>query len=274
MKTAKSMRSRIKTAAMGFSTVAGFICISGLIAKVPNSRVGEAISFSCGMIVALLFASLIEWSIHRSIHHSTGPALRQISAIHLQHHEEPHRRYVMRFRSLSDVGPQVTKERFHKKLATYLLQVLVYVSIGATFVCLPGWLLSENWHYVGGMTLVTLVFSNLLITVHDIVHRPQDYPLIKGSSWVTFLTKRHLIHHSTPSVNFNFFVPLADLAFGTYRRVSYAGGAPNAPNEENDIDQNNCINASTTIVFQCDNASRYRVKQAEHNLGSHPIADR
>ncbi len=73
--------------------------------------------------------------------------------------------------------------------------------------------------FLAGIIAASVDVSNLLIVVHDTIHRPGSHRIVEAQPWFAFLARHHYIHHvALGSTNLNFRLPLADLLFGTLRR--------------------------------------------------------
>lgn len=213
--TDKNQR-RFRVAVCGAITIA-FCGTSALIGKLPQDLLGVIVSFATGLIVTPVLASLIEWLVHHYIFHSEFPILRNVSSVHRTHHKFPRARFVITM--LPKTGfwnrkPFLLKERVESGL-TYVVQLLFYMTIGLTFIGIPAWLFSGKKSYVIGISIATVVFSNLFIVFHDAIHRPEDHRFIKRISWFADARDRHEIHHMNGGVNLNTIVPLADVILGT-----------------------------------------------------------
>lgn len=91
------------------------------------------------------------------------------------------------------------------------------MAIGVVAIWLPAWLVTGNVAFLAGIVVSSAVVSNLLIAVHDTIHRPGSHRLIEAQPWYAFLDRHHYIHHVDLGANLNFLLPLADWMFGTLR---------------------------------------------------------
>ena len=93
-----------------------------------------------------------------------------------------------------------------------------YMTIAVVLVWLPAWFLTGNVPFLAGIIAASAVVSNLMIVVHDTIHRPGSHRIVEAQPWFAFLDRHHYIHHVALGMNLNFLLPLADLLFGTLRR--------------------------------------------------------
>src|SRR5207253_3330389 len=113
-------------------------------------------AFFFGLLITPVLVSPIEWIIHRFVYHNQSGFLNRIRAVHSAHHHLyfPPSRYVTG-------GPArripITSDRLDipqgSKLgnaATYGAHFGFYMTLGATLVWLPAWLLSQSMGFLIG----------------------------------------------------------------------------------------------------------------------------
>jgi hypothetical protein len=198
------------------------VCVAaGLL---PRGAAGAVLAFAAGLLVTPFVASPFEWLVHRYVYHRAAWVLRRIHTVHLAHHHLyfPVWRYVTggpaRRIPVLGRGVAVPQGSAWGNAATYLAHFCFYMTIGATVIWLPAWLLSHSIPFLAGTLAGTAVISNLFITVHDAIHRPGSHPLTESQGWFRFLDEHHYVHHVDTEANVNFLLPLADLLYGTLRR--------------------------------------------------------
>jgi len=216
--------NRVRIAAMSSLLILLFSTFSVFAGRLPHNISGAAIGFFTGVIMTLFIASPIEWVIHRYVYHRSFSVLRRVYTIHLAHHHLyfPTWRYVTGgpARRIPITGKGVAAPQISRldNAATYLAHFLFYLTLGAIFICAPGWLISRSTPFLAGLVTGTIVISNLFITVHDAIHRPGSHRMMETKGWFCFLDEHHYIHHVDTEANVNFLLPLADWLFGTLRR--------------------------------------------------------
>ncbi len=217
--------SHTRIAAMTSLLILFFGGMSVLVRVLPHDAIGAFAALVIGLILTPIIASPIEWLVHRYIYHRSFTLLRRIYAVHLAHHHLyfPTWRYITggparRIPLLGkDVGvPQISR---WKNALTYFAHFVFYMTLGATLIWLPMWLVAQSVALLVGTILGTMVISNLFITVHDSIHRPGSHSIMETQTWFCFLDEHHYIHHVDTEANVNFLLPLADWLFGTLRRT-------------------------------------------------------
>jgi sterol desaturase/sphingolipid hydroxylase (fatty acid hydroxylase superfamily) len=92
-----------------------------------------------------------------------------------------------------------------------------YMLIAAGLIWVPAALLGGSGPLLAGLVVSSVVVCELMISVHDTIHRPGTHRLIEGRAWFRFLDEHHYIHHVDTEANVNFLLPLSDWLFGTLR---------------------------------------------------------
>lgn len=191
----------------------------------PQNVFGGVAAFIAGLIITPIIASPIEWLVHRYIYHRSFNLFRRIYAVHLAHHHLyfPTWRYVTGgpARRIPILAKGVNVPQFSKwrNAVTYLAHFAFYMTIGATLIWLPAWLISRRVEFLAGAVVGTVIVSNLFIVVHDSIHRPGSHRIMESQAWFRFLDDHHYIHHVDTEANVNFLLPLSDWLFGTLRRT-------------------------------------------------------
>lgn len=212
---------RVLIASAGVIMVA--LGVVQVVRSLPNTGAASALAVALGLLVVPLVASPLEWFVHRFVYHeAVVRPLRTIFAVHSAHHFTyfPTWRYVTggppRRLSIKMVAP-VAHASPLRNSGVRLAHFSWYLAIGAVVVWLPGWLLTSDLWFLGGLVVASAVVSNLFIVVHDTIHRPGSHRIVEAQPWFGFLDRHHYIHHVALGANLNFLLPLADLLFGTLR---------------------------------------------------------
>lgn len=199
----------------------------GLLAAataLPRTVVGQALSVIAGALLAPVIASPLEWLVHRYVYHRPAPLLGRIYEVH---HRAHHRLFFPTWRYVT--GGPVRRipifggdhSRAHTtawgNALTRLAHSGFYLTIGLSTICLAAWLVTRNAAFVAGSFAACAVVSNLMVTVHDTIHRPGSHRLVEGQPWFRWLDRHHYVHHVDTEANGNFLMRLADALFGTLR---------------------------------------------------------
>lgn len=213
-----------RIAAMMLLLISLFSSVSIVARVLPHNLIGFFTAFVAGLIITPIIASPVEWFVHRYIYHRSFILLRRIYGVHLAHHHLyfPTWRYVTagpaRRIPILAKGVSVPQTSKWKNAVTYLAHFIFYITLGAAFICIPAWLISQSLPFLVGTMCGTVVISNLFITVHDAIHRPGSHSRMESQAWFGFLDEHHYIHHVDTGANVNFLLPSADWLFGTLRR--------------------------------------------------------
>jgi hypothetical protein len=180
-------------------------------------------ALSMGLLIVPLVASVLEWFVHRFVYHQAViPILSPIFTVHTAHHYSffPTWRYVTsgpaRRLAITRRAPDIHTSSA-RNAGVRLAHFGWYVTIGAVLIWLPCWLATENLAFLLGITVSSIVVSNLFIVVHDTIHRPGSHRSVEAQPWFGFLDRHHYVHHVDLGCNLNFLLPLADLLFGSRR---------------------------------------------------------
>jgi hypothetical protein len=197
----------------------------GLVRALPDTWPGHIVAIAAAGAVAVVAGSLLEWLIHRYIYHGRViPLLGRISRIHQRGHHHvifptwryvtngPPRRHVV----LDPDGSHLHPAGWRNSL-TKLSHFAFYMTVGAVWVWLPAWLLTQHAVFVAALVAANVVIADLIVRVHDAIHYPAMHPWLQRQRWFRFLDRHHYIHHVDMQANVNFLLPLADLLFGTLR---------------------------------------------------------
>jgi hypothetical protein len=101
----------------------------------------------------------------------------------------------------------------------HLAHFTFYMLLAGATIWIPVWLLTRSVSLLCGVILASIVVSDLMVIVHDTIHRPGAYPAIERWAWFRFLDRHHYIHHVDTEANVNFLLPLGDWLYGTMRRT-------------------------------------------------------
>jgi hypothetical protein len=112
---------------------------------------------------------------------------------------------------------RTSTESFWGNAAIRITHFTWYMTFGALFMWLPGWIITRDPVFLSGLIVGSVLVSNLFIVVHDTIHRPGSHRIVEAQPWFAFLDNHHYIHHVSLGENLNFLLPMADLLFGTLR---------------------------------------------------------
>lgn len=201
------------------------LAVVWLVRLLPDSGAAPVVlALVLGLLVFPVAASPIEWFVHRFVYHEAViRPLKAIYTVHTVHHYTyfPTWRYVtagpVRRLPITNRSPEALVSRLRNG-AVRLAHFSFYLTLAAALVWLPAWFLTGNVPFLVGIIAASAVVSNLLIVVHDTIHRPGSHRIVEAQRWFAFLDRHHYIHHVALGTNLNFLLPLADLLFGTLRR--------------------------------------------------------
>ncbi|MGE0878570.1 MAG: hypothetical protein AB7L13_17820 [Acidimicrobiia bacterium] len=205
------------------ATAAVMVVVFGSLAVLGN--LGGVAGFVLGAILVPLFASPVEWCVHRFVYHE--PVFRPLKAIftvHTAHHYAffPTRRYVTngpaRRLAIRNRAPDIHISAMGNARVR-LAHWSWYMAFAMVLLWVPAWFLTRNGTLIVGMIASSCVVANLFIVVHDTIHRPGSHRIVEAQPWYAFLDNHHYVHHVDLGVNLNFLLPLADWMFGTLRRT-------------------------------------------------------
>jgi hypothetical protein len=201
-----------------------------LSASVPATNAGAAGAVLAGLILMPVMASPIEWLVHRYVYHrALVPFLRPIYEVH---HRVHHYVYFPTWRYVTSGPPRripifgTDHDRAHTgplaNTLTHAAHFTFYMLLAAATIWIPVWLLTQSAPLLVGMIAASVVVSDLMVTVHDTIHRPGSHPIIERQAWFRFLDRHHYIHHVDTEANVNFLLPLGDCLYGTLRTTMTA----------------------------------------------------
>jgi hypothetical protein len=229
-----SVRREVDVLRVGLGILLVSAIAGGLIALAraqPPSPWGVGVGVLCGLVLMPLLASPLEWLVHRYVYHrAVVPGLRAIYEIH---HRVHHYVFFPTWRYVTS-GPPRRIPVFAKdhdraettaggNAAVHLAHWTFYMLIAAALIWIPCALLGAGLPLLAGVVVSSVVVCELMISVHDTIHRPGTYPLIERRGWFRFLDEHHYIHHVDTEANVNFLLPLSDWLFGTLRRTLTEG---------------------------------------------------
>ena len=214
---------RIALGLLAIAALAGWLL--ALARALPPTGWGFATGVAVGLVLMPLLASPLEWLVHRYVYHRAFvPGLRAVYEIH---HRVHHYVFFPTWRYVTAGPPRripVFRQEHDRAEATdagnaaiHLEHWTFYMLIAAAFIWVPALLLGGGLPLLVGLVLASVVVSELMISVHDTIHRPGSHPLLEGRSWFRFLDRHHYIHHVDTEANVNFLLPLSDWLFGTLR---------------------------------------------------------
>lgn len=167
-------------------------------------------TFTAGacFVVLFVYANLLEYVLHRWIMHRPGPAIRHLGDAHMRlHHQAFH-----------GDGYQVVRaeDREHILLFTWW-QACLWLAVHVPAL----WALQEvtgfPWLYPGVAALT--VYYALYEYLHWCMHSPAGRQ-IEHTRVFRQMDAHHRIHHRLWQTNFNVFLPICDLVFGTRRSAA------------------------------------------------------
>lgn len=212
--------------ALGLTAIgaAGGAVLALARAQAPGAW-GTALGFTAGLVLMPLLASPLEWLVHRYVYHrAVVPGLLWLHEIHHRVHHYvffPTWRYVTagppRRIPLFGKDPDRAAETAAGNSLIHLAHWTFYMLIAAAFIWAPAMLLVGGAPLLAGLVLASVVVSELMVSVHDAIHRPGSHPLVESRAWFRFLDHHHYIHHVDTEANVNFLLPLSDWLFGTLR---------------------------------------------------------
>ncbi len=157
-----------------------------------------------GSVIAVIYASFFEWSVHKFLmHRPLGAfkyAFRAHAVVHHQVFKADHTYHL--------IDP---KDKETIPMAWWNGPVLILLS--SLPFALISWALGE-WGLVSGAAFGMTCYYILYERIHWCMHLPKARRL--EQSWIyRRLNGHHLLHHRYMHKNFNVVFPLADLCLGT-----------------------------------------------------------
>lgn len=162
-----------------------------------------------GFVVFFLYASLFEYAFHRWVMHRPWRVLPSPYKTHtLLHHEV--------FYGEESFQGRRTQDR-DRILFEWWQGPFI---IGAHAPAIWGLQLLTGLPLFGGGIVAMAVYYVLYEYLHFYIHRPAGR-WIERTRAFRYLAARHRHHHRLWRTNFNVVFPLGDLAFGTFRPVTF-----------------------------------------------------
>lgn len=218
--TMQSVRAGFGLAAL----VAAAFLAAGVGRRLPADVAGTAGAVALGAAATLVVSSVVEWLVHRYVYHRGR--LRVLSRLRDIHHRVHHHVFFPTWRYVTSGPPRRIPLRGDPEAAVTtawansaigLVHSAFYLGLALVFVVTPLWLVSPRPAFLAGSLAAALVVSDLMVRVHDVIHRPGSHPLVERQPWFAFLDRHHFIHHVDTDANVNFLLPLSDLVAGTLR---------------------------------------------------------
>jgi hypothetical protein len=158
-------------------------------------------------VLAVVYANLLEYVFHRWVMHAPGSLLPGIGVAHVRLHHD-------RFEGDGAYHLVRAQDRPHIRLFTWwqaTLWLLAHAAMAAALQWMTGW-------PVFGPSLVALAAYYVVYEcLHWCMHAPAGR-WIEATRLFQRLDANHRLHHRRWTTNFNVFLPLGDLMFGTLLR--------------------------------------------------------
>jgi hypothetical protein len=218
--TMQGLRAGLGLAAL----VTAALLVAWLARRLPGSAAGTAGAVALGAAVTLVVCSVVEWLVHRHVYHRGR--LRVLARVRDIHHRVHHHVFFPTWRYVTSGPPRRIPLRGNPEAAVTtpwanaaigLVHSGFYLGLASILVVTPLWLLSRRPAFLAGSVAATLVVCDLMVRVHDVIHRPGSHPRVERQPWFAFLDRHHFIHHVDTDANVNFLLPLSDLVAGTLR---------------------------------------------------------
>jgi sterol desaturase/sphingolipid hydroxylase (fatty acid hydroxylase superfamily) len=157
-----------------------------------------------GTLIAIVYASIFEWLLHRFImHRPFGPFTYPYKTHHLVHHRI--------FKSDHTYHLINDKDKWTIPMAWWNGPALV-ATASLPFVLAS--LLSGSWGILAGAALACSSYYGAYEYIHWCMHLPKRRHVERSGIFFR-LNGHHLLHHRYMNRNYNVVLPLADLCFGT-----------------------------------------------------------
>jgi hypothetical protein len=217
----------MRRVALGSAAIVALAAAIFAIARAQSATGrGAVVAFLAGLLLMPLLASPVEWLVHRYVYHRA--LVEALRPIHEVHHRVHHYVFFPTWRYVTAGPPRriplFTRDRDRAEATgvgnalIHLAHWTFYMLLAAAFIWMPCALLGGGAPLLAGVVLASVVVSELMVSVHDAIHRPGSHPAMERRSWFRFLDEHHYIHHVDTEANVNFLLPLADWLFGTLRR--------------------------------------------------------
>src|SRR5258708_4437957 len=148
--------------------------------------------------VSVVYASLIEWMIHKHVMHTPKYIYHAFDRHQLQHHSarKSLKRFFLR-------PPEVAEYKFYESSFMPMLFV-----IHMPLFILLGWLFT--WPAGVGFALGSGTYLLLYELLHWAMHVPRPH-WINRTRYFRYITELHRIHHYRAWQNYNVVLPIADI---------------------------------------------------------------
>jgi hypothetical protein len=160
----------------------------------------EAVSFAAWFLYACFF----EWVLHRHFMHARRFPLQDAFRGHMEHHQ------IYRGDHRFQVEEGHPGEGIAMRWYAFPLILLGHTPVFALIQWATG--LPTFW---GALAACTTYFVGYEYT-HYLMHAPLGHP-VERFGWFRFMREHHRLHHRHMRVNYNVFIPLADVCLGTLR---------------------------------------------------------
>ncbi len=176
-----------------------------------------------GFVIAVIYASLFEWTLHRYVmHRPFGRFTYPFKSHALVHHrifKSDHTYHLIR-----------EQDKWTIPMAWWNGPVLI--AVGMTPFLLAA-LMSGKWGILCGSVLACSAYYGAYEYMHWCMHLPRKRNVERSGIFFR-LNGHHLLHHRYMGKNFNVVFPLADLCFGTLllrSKISFKQAeGPSVPN--------------------------------------------
>lgn len=156
------------------------------------------------ILFSVVYASLVEWLIHRFLMHR--PLLG--FSYPFERHAQIHHRV---FRADDSYHLKRTEDAHTIHMAWWNGPMLIAAT---TFTAVPvGWMFG-HWSVVAIVGIVCAVYYGAYEYLHWCMHLPRQR-IVERSGIFFRLNGHHLLHHRYMNRNFNVVLPIADLLLGT-----------------------------------------------------------
>ena len=157
-----------------------------------------------GFVIAVVYASLFEWTLHRYImHRPLGKFTYPFKSHALVHHHI--------FKSDHTYHLIHEPDKWTIPMAWWNGPVLILVGLTPFLVAAIS---SGQWVILAGAALACAAYYGAYEYMHWCMHLPRKRNIERSGIFFR-LNGHHLLHHRYMGKNFNVVLPLADLCFGT-----------------------------------------------------------
>lgn len=156
------------------------------------------VSLLLSFLATCLYASFLEWFVHRVGMHTEKLSKWAFKRHAIQHHSE--RRSLKAF--YADTRYEVLASSAVPIL--WIAHFPLYWAVGALV----------NWWAAAGVALAALLYTTAYEVLHFFIHTPRNY-WFQRTRLFHFYCEYHRIHHHRARWNYNVVCPLADWVLGT-----------------------------------------------------------